>query len=101
MILSAAITACQLGQQPQMARQLLKTARGQGIGPDVQAYTAAITACGAASGLEDFLWQGKLVVSGGLQGILGEFPTVSVDLHLKWKDDLHRRDFLGMGSSQH
>jgi len=50
-ILSAAITACQLGQQPQMARQLLKTARRQGIGPDVQAYTAAITACGTASGL--------------------------------------------------
>jgi hypothetical protein len=50
-ILSAAITACQLGQQPQMARQLLKTARRQGIGHDVQAYTAAITACGTASGL--------------------------------------------------
>jgi len=50
-ILSAAITACQLGQQPQMARQLLKTARRQGIGPDAQAYTAAITACGTASGL--------------------------------------------------
>lgn len=55
-ILSAAITACQLGQQPQMARQLLKTARDQGIG-DVQAYTAAITACGTAS-----LWDSALEV---------------------------------------
>lgn len=100
MILSAAITACQLGQQPQMARQLLKTARRQGIFPDVQAYTAAITACGTASGL---MFQGRMVVYGHLHRILGEFPRVSVYFHLKWKmwkEDLHRRIFLGMGSSQ-
>ena len=73
MILSAAITACQLGQQPQMARQLLKTARGQGIG-DVQAYTAAITACGTASGLTFSGGRMGEFWSGIFWDILGEFP---------------------------
>lgn len=48
MVLSAAITACQLGQQPRMALDLL-TADVGGAVPDAQAYTAAITACGTAS----------------------------------------------------
>ena len=47
-VLSAAITACQLGQQPRMALDLL-TADVGGAVPDAQAYTAAITACGTAS----------------------------------------------------
>ena len=45
----------------------------------------------------------RMVVYGNLHRILGEFPIVSVYFHLKWKmwkDDLHRRIFLGMGSSQ-
>jgi len=55
-VLSAAITACQLGQQPRMALDLL-TADVWGAVPDAQAYTAAITACGTAS-----LWDSALEV---------------------------------------
>eukprot|EP00434_Breviolum_minutum_P037989 symbB.v1.2.033687.t1/scaffold4221.1/size42938/2 len=55
-VLSAAITACQLGQQPRMALDLL-TADVGGAVPDAQAYTAAITACGTAS-----LWDSALEV---------------------------------------
>lgn len=78
-ILSAAITACQLGQQPQMARQLLKTARRQGTGPDVQAYTAAITACGTASGL--MFQSGEwwfMVICTGFWVSFREFPYISI-----------------------
>ena len=41
----AAIRACEKGQQPQQALQLLQEMQYKGVVPDVISYKAAISAC--------------------------------------------------------